>query len=177
MSAFQPNASRQRSVTTARWPKSAKPGNGTTITIQRHNNKARIAAVVCIPLVIAIGLGCKYYPGPGRDWVNNWGPASVAYELLFMLIAFVLVPRRSAINRIALAVFVGTCLVEFSQLWKPAWLRAIRSTLPGRLVLGNSFSWWDFPAYLIGCWLGIFLLRWICSIGQDNQADANHSHD
>ena len=124
--------------------------------------KRRLVAIGLVPLVILFGLGCKYYRGVGADWVNNWGPGSVAYELLFMLLAFIVVPRRDAIYRIALGVFLGTCLVEFLQLWKPTFLEAIRVTLPGRLILGTTFSWWDFPAYVVGCILGVLLLRGIC---------------
>ena len=126
------------------------------------DNRPRLWAIVCIPIVIVAGLACKFYRGPASDWVNNWGPASVFYELLFMLLAFTVWPRRSLILRIALGVFVGTCLVEFSQLSDASWLLALRSTLPGRLVLGSSFSWWDFPAYAIGCVIGIPLLQWLC---------------
>ena len=126
--------------------------------------KRRLVAIGLVPLVILFGLGCKFYRGAGADWINNWGPASVAYVVLFILLAFIVVPRREAIHKIGMGVFVGTCLIEFLQLWKPSFLEAIRTTLPGRLVLGTSFSWWDFPAYVVGCVLGVFLLRGICSI-------------
>ena len=108
--------------------------------------------------VVAFGFASKFYPGPGRWWVNNWGPASVAYEVFFMLAAFLAVPRRKAITRIAVGVFTLTCLLEFLQLWQPPWLQTIRSTLLGKALLGNTFSWWDLPAYAIGCLLGWFLL-------------------
>ena len=126
--------------------------------------KRRLITCGFVPLVVAFGLGCKVYRGPGSDWVNNWGPASVAYEWLFMLLVFVVIPRRGVIIRIAVAVFVGTCLIEFLQLWKPVFLQAIRATLPGRLVLGSTYSWWDFPGYLVGCVTGVFLLRGVCHV-------------
>lgn len=148
--------------------------------MRKHSGQTvRLIAIGCIPPVVAAGLGCKYYRGPGADWVNNWGPASVAYELLFMLLAFAIVPNRSAITRIAVIVFVGTCLVEFSQLWNPGWLADVRQTLPGRLALGSSFSWWDFPAYLIGCLLGVPLLHGICRVSarQHDEANANYGDE
>lgn len=124
--------------------------------------KPRLLAAGLIPLVIVFGLACKFYRGPAHAWVNNFGPASVAYVLLFMLLVFLVVPRRTAITRIAVGVGVWTCLVEFLQLWQPTFLVAMRATLPGRLVLGTTFSWWDFPAYFVGCVLGVFLLYRIC---------------
>jgi len=45
------------------------------------------------------------------------------------------------------------------QLWQPPWLQTIRSTFLGGAVLGNSFSYWDLPAYPIGCLLGWWLLH------------------
>ncbi|MEZ6133131.1 MAG: DUF2809 domain-containing protein [Planctomycetaceae bacterium] len=134
---------------------SDSPADTQGTSVVRHRWKA----CALIPVVIVIGLGCKRYSGPGSDWVNNWGPASVAYEWMLMLLAFVIIPRRTAIVRIAVGVFMVTCLIEFLQLWKPEWLQTIRATVPGRLILGTTFSWWDFPAYLVGCLTGIFLLR------------------
>ena len=115
-------------------------------------------------IVVAVfGLAAKLYPGPGRWWVNNFGPASVAYVVFFMLAAFLVVPRRSAVTRIAVGVLLVTCALEFLQLWHPAWLQAIRSTFLGASLLGTSFSWWDFPAYVVGAVVGWLFLRRIVS--------------
>ncbi len=115
--------------------------------------------VLALLAVTAFGLAMKLYAGPGRWWVNNWGPASVAYEMFFMLLVFLVVPRRNAITPIAVGVCVVTCVLEALQLWQPPWLQAVRSTFVGGALLGNDFSWWDYPAYPIGCLLGWFLLR------------------
>jgi hypothetical protein len=48
--------------------------------------------------------------------------------------------------------------LEFAQLWHPAWLEAIRRTFIGRCVLGTTFGWDDFPAYVVGAVLGWMLL-------------------
>ena len=121
----------------------------------------RLRILAALLVVTALGFTAKRYPGPGRWWVNNWGPASVAYELFFMLLAFLVVPRRRAITPIAIGVCTATCVLEFLQLWKPPWLQAIRSTFLGAALLGNVFSWWDLPAYAVGCLLGWCLLRWL----------------
>jgi len=121
----------------------------------------RLQIVLALLAVTAFGLGAKFYPGPGRWWVNNFGPASVAYEVFFMLLALLVVPRRGAVTPIAVGVCVMTCILELLQLWQPPWLQAVRSGFLGGALLGNEFSWWDLPAYPIGCTLGWFLLRWI----------------
>jgi hypothetical protein len=119
----------------------------------------RLRIILALLAVTALGLAAKSYSGPGHWWVNDWGPASVAYELFFMLLAFLVVPRRGAITPIAVGVCAATCVLEVLQLWQPPWLQAVRSHVLGRALLGTSFSWWDMPAYVIGCTLGWFLLR------------------
>lgn len=54
----------------------------------------------------------------------------------------------------ALAVCWG---VECSQLYHAPWIDAIRTTLPGRLVLGSTFNPPDFAAYLVGIWFGAWV--------------------
>jgi len=128
--------------------------------------RTRTRVLLALAAVTALGLGLKHYTGPGRCWVNNFGPASVAYELFFMLLVFLLVPRRSAIVPIAVGVCAGTCILEVLQTWKPPWLEAVRATFLGRTLLGTTFSWWDFPAYVVGCALGWVLLLWLSRPGR-----------
>lgn len=121
----------------------------------------RLRIILALPAVTALGLAMKFYRGPGDWWVNNWGPASVAYEIFFMLLVFLIVPRRGAITPIAVGVCAATCVLEVLQLWQPPWLQAVRSRFLGKMLLGDSFSWWDLPAYAIGCILGWLLLHWL----------------
>ena len=67
-----------------------------------------------------------------------------------MLAAFLVVSRRKLTTRIAVGVLLVTCVLESLQLWHRPWLQAIRSTFLGASLLGTSFSWWDFPAYVVG---------------------------
>lgn len=121
----------------------------------------RWRSILLIPLVIAFGLGCKMYGGPGFDLINNFGPASVAYVVLIMLLLFAAMPNPRRIASIAITAFVMTSVVEILQLWHPAWLTAIRQTLLGRLVLGTTFNMLDFPAYVVGSIVGFVILNFI----------------
>ena len=51
---------------------------------------------------------------------------------------------------LAVLAFVSCALVEFAQLLSWPWLRDLRATTPGRLLLGSGFKWADMLAYLIG---------------------------
>ncbi len=112
-----------------------------------------------IAFIVPFGLVTKFYRGPGQAWLND-AFGGIPYEIFWMLLVAVIWPRLRP-GAIALLVFITTCLLEFLQLWQPAWLQAIRGTLPGRLVLGNTFIWSDFPYYAIGCFLGWLWLRWL----------------
>lgn len=50
----------------------------------------------------------------------------------------------------ALLALAFAWLIEFSQLWQPPWLTAIRHTLPGHLILGQGFDVADLIAYGLG---------------------------
>lgn len=118
----------------------------------------RRPTLLVLAVVVPLGFALKEYGGPGRWWVNNWG-ASFAYEVFFLALAFLIVPRPARLAALALGVCLTTCALEFLQLWKPPWLEAIRSTFVGRAVLGHTFSWLDLPAYPLGCLIGWFVLR------------------
>jgi hypothetical protein len=81
----------------------------------------------------------------------------VTYVLFFTLAIAAVRPKASS-SAIASGVLLVTCCLEFLQLWHPAWLEACRRTVPGRLLLGTTFDWTDFPHYFIGAALGWVLL-------------------
>ncbi|WP_008312145.1 DUF2809 domain-containing protein [Leptolyngbya sp. PCC 6406] len=115
------------------------------------------ALVISVGVIVPFGLITKFYRGWGQSWLND-SFGGIPYEIFWMLVV-AMVWRRGRPEAIALGVFLGTCALEFLQLWQPLWLQAIRATLPGRLVLGNTFSWGDFPYYALGCTLGWLWLR------------------
>jgi hypothetical protein len=118
----------------------------------------RLRALGVLLIVVPLALLMKYYSGPGRWWLNNWG-ASYGYEIFFILLTFIVVPRRTAITAIAIWVCLVTCALELLQLWKPPLLQAVRSTWVGESLLGGQFSWSDLPAYPVGSFLGWLLLH------------------
>lgn len=109
--------------------------------------------------VALLGTMAKFYPGPGSDWLNN-SFGGVPYMLLWMALVAMIWPHLAP-GWVALGVLAATCLLEVLQLWQPAWLQALRATLPGRLLLGNTFSPSDFWYYIAGAGLGWGMLRWL----------------
>jgi len=52
--------------------------------------------------------------------------------------------------------------IEFSQLYHAPWLDHLRSSLPGRLILGSTFNAPDLVAYVVGIVFGAAVER-VCS--------------
>ena len=118
----------------------------------RSRSRFRVFLFVSLVVLIPLGIGTKLYQGPGERWFHNFAGA-VLYEIFWILLVVFLWPRASPL-RVCLGVLFATVVIECLQLWHPAWLTAIRATLVGRGLLGSTFSYWDFPYYILGCALG-----------------------
>ena len=120
-------------------------------------NKFRIVALISILIITSLGFASKFYAGPGAKWFNN-SLGGFLYEIFWCLvISFILIKVKSW--KIALSVFMITCILEVLQLWHPAFLEAIRSTFIGRTIIGTSFVPSDFIYYAIGSITGWILLK------------------
>lgn len=118
--------------------------------------RRRRCTLVILAGLVPSGLLTKYYRGYGEEWVNH-SLGGVLYVIFWVLFFSLLFPRVSH-WKIALYVFLATSAVELLQLWHPPWLEAIRANPIGVTLLGNSFTWLDFPHYLVGSLLAGFLL-------------------
>ncbi len=114
--------------------------------------KNRLVLLVSMSLVASIGYVIRFAQTPTFAWLND-ALGSIAYEIFWILLIAFLTPRTS-LQAIAVGVCLTTCGVEWLQLWHPPFLEAARATLAGRLILGNTFNWLDFPSYVIGSGLG-----------------------
>jgi hypothetical protein len=122
----------------------------TTRILDRFKKDIRI----CISLLVVVPLGfsTKFYSGYGQKWVRD-SLGGVFYEIFWCLVVY-LFCRKLRIGVIAAMVLLGTCCLEFLQLWHPFFLEYLRSSFIGRTILGTSFAWSDFPYYFIGCVIG-----------------------
>jgi len=109
-------------------------------------------------LTVPAGFFLKSYSGPGQWWFNDYG-AGVLYEVFWILVVFFFSPRKKMLNKAPLWVFTVTCALEVLQLWHPSILERIRSYYLGAVLIGTTFSWFDFPHYAFGCIIGYWLIR------------------
>ncbi|MBC7970082.1 MAG: DUF2809 domain-containing protein [Verrucomicrobia bacterium] len=112
----------------------------------------RLVLLVSMSIIVPIGYVIRFAQTPTWAWLND-AIGSLAYEIFWVLLAAFLSPR-TPLRAIAVGVCLITCGLEWLQLWHPPFLESVRATLPGRLVLGNTFSWFDFPPYVVGSVLG-----------------------
>lgn len=115
--------------------------------------------LICLAAVTPLGFASKFYAGPGAAWVQGYA-GGILYVVFWILLAALARPRSSP-RIVAGAVLVVTSLLEGLQRSSTPLLDAIRATFLGRALIGSTFSWWDFPHYLLGAVIGAAIVSWI----------------
>jgi hypothetical protein len=119
--------------------------------VKTAGSPTRVRAGILLAATLALGLFFRF-SAPVPESLRDATGGSL-YVMFWIFGAVLLFPQASS-WKIAIVVLIATCAIEFLQLWQPAWLQALRRTLPGRLVLGTTFSWADFPPYVVGTLCG-----------------------
>lgn len=130
--------------------------------INETENRLRLyrrIVLSCAITMIPIGIASKFYQGPLKEWVNDYF-GDIIYEAFWIMIGVLIWPKAS-LAKIAAVVFIATCIIEVLQLWQPPFLQMMRASFIGKLLLGTTFVWWDFPHYLAGCILTGAGLRYL----------------
>ena len=117
----------------------------------------RFRLLCALAIVTPLGFATKLYSGPGSSFFRFYA-GGIAYEVFWILVVMWIRPGLSVL-RVAVGVLAVTCALEFLQLWHPPPLEAVRSTFLGRALIGNTFSAWDLPCYVVGCAAGVWLVR------------------
>ena len=118
-------------------------------------SRSRLLYAVLALAVVAAGLlWCSGFV-PLPSYLSKYGGDALWALMVFVGFGFLL--PRSSTSVVALLALAYAWVVEFSQLYHAPWLDAVRATLPGRLVLGNTFNLPDLPAYALGIGLGAWV--------------------
>jgi len=120
---------------------------------QRRPN--RLPIFITLFLLVPIGLGTKFYHGPGHLWVLLYA-GDIFYPMFWFFLGMLLLPRVHPI-KMSSAVFLFSTAVEFTQLSNAALLVWLRQSFLGRTLIGTSFVWMDIAYYFIGCVLAVLL--------------------
>jgi hypothetical protein len=117
---------------------------------QRDRLRLVVAALTVIPLGL---LTRADIPLPAL--VLTYGGDTLYATLVYLLVT--LVWLRQPAWRLGMLALTICFAVELSQLSQVPWLDALRTTLPGRLVLGAGFLGSDLACYVAGVLLGVVL--------------------
>lgn len=117
--------------------------------------KQRIKYGVIIIIIIIAGLLSRRIHGMPL-WIGDTLYAAMMYFMLRLVLL------RKTVLFIAVISLLICFAIEFSQLWQAPWLNQLRSTLPGKLILGQGFLWEDLLAYTLGAALGALMDKYFC---------------
>ena len=119
--------------------------------IPRH--RLHYLGLIFFTIIVGLFSRTKYLPYPDFLWVGD-----LLYGLLIFFVIGFLYPERSKFN-VGVSAFIFCCFIEFSQLYQADWIRLLRETKMGSLILGHTFLWTDLMAYGVGVFIGI-LIEW-----------------
>jgi hypothetical protein len=115
-----------------------------------------IPGLCCLGAVVACLAYARYRAGMPDWWRGSGG--GIPYVAFWAALGYSFFPRRRWLLAICTWAVVGTCGLEFLQLWKPEWLTQFRATRFGAALLGSGFTWSDMPPYFIGGLIAYFVL-------------------
>lgn len=123
--------------------------------------------LLLILTVMLLGLSSRHLAPYLPNWLNFWLGDALWALMVYFMIAFLL--RKSKLSRVALGAVCFSFAVEFSQLYHPQWLDALRRTRLGGLILGYGFLWSDLAAYTLGIGIGILLEALVIARGSGDR--------
>ena len=121
--------------------------------------RSRVVILALLVLVVVLGLASRRLPEWLPLFVSEHAGDVLWTVAAYLTLAFIF-PHWSP-WRLGLIAFGISVAVELSQLVDVDWLKAIRETTPGRLLLGAGFVWIDLVRYLTGAVLATLGDWWL----------------
>jgi hypothetical protein len=108
----------------------------------------RNRVIYSLAVLGVVGLGLATREAHLKSMLGKY-PGDALWATMLYLGLGILMPRMRP-RRLALVTLLAAYGVEFSQMIQEPWLREIRRTRLGHLVLGSTFHWPDLIAYSVG---------------------------
>jgi len=106
---------------------------------------------------VIVGLVFRFAPLGLPSGLVKYGGSTMWALMIYWLVS-TLLPRWRLPAAGLVAAVIATA-VEFGKLYRSPWLDAFRLTLPGILLLGKYFSYWDIVAYWFAIAFGVLADR------------------
>lgn len=124
-------------------------------TKRKVSGRLRFRLLILIGLTVAAGLASRRFPQALPAALGEY-PGDVLWAMMaYWILAFLW--RKAPVGTVALRASLVSAAIEFSQLYRADWIRQIRGTTVGHLVLGSTFAWKDLVAYAVGILLCVLL--------------------
>jgi hypothetical protein len=117
--------------------------------------KKKILYLLLALITIIAGLLSRKFADYLPNIVNLY-LGDVMYALMMYWLIGMLFPKKSFGSKAFFAIVVCFC-IEFSQMIEFEWLKFVRSTTLGRLILGRGFLISDLISYLVGASIGLVI--------------------
>lgn len=116
--------------------------------------------LACTVATIILGIGLRFGHFGQPLLVRKYGGSMTWALMIFWIVSAFRRPQLVHQSGVWRAAVISGCIataVEFAKLIHTPWLEAFRGTLPGILLLGRFFSWWDLVAYWVAIAAGALL--------------------
>ena len=122
----------------------------------------RLPYAILIILAVALGLASRKFGAQLPEFLAAYAGDTLWAANIVFVIRFV--SPLLSIKKTAAIAAVFSLAIEVSQLYQAEWIRAVRSTLPGALILGHGFLWSDLLCYGVGVVAGALIARKVSRI-------------
>jgi hypothetical protein len=126
-----------------------------------RNKRLLYITIAAITIGTGLFIRIKKHLFPG---VFNLYAGDALYAVMMYFLVSAITKKHLLLKAI---IILAVCYaIEFSQLYKVAWIETIRQTLPGKLVLGSGFLYTDLVSYAIGTAFAFFVDYLLIDKGQ-----------
>ncbi|WP_243633250.1 DUF2809 domain-containing protein [Paenibacillus xerothermodurans] len=120
----------------------------------------RVLYLAAASASIVSGLASRYFSAFLPKFIAVYAGDAIWASMIYF--GFRAISIRTPLHTAALASFLFSVMIEFSQLYQAGWINELRATLLGALVLGKGFVTQDLARYSFGIaaayLLDVFLL-------------------
>jgi hypothetical protein len=118
-------------------------------------SRSLVLSLALMFVTVVAGLSIRFAPLGLPPCVVKYGGSMLWALIIYWIVSTLLYSWRTL--SLALLTGVLATAIEFFKLYHSPAMDALRLTIPGILILGRVFSFWDILAYWVAISLGVLL--------------------